>query len=99
MGSMERGVMTEADMKRLRVLGAAPVFGAVPGSRGEGAPPGAPPLRVVEAPDWFGELSHLTHSRRSATVTAVGDITVWRVARGGLHPGPGRAPPPAPRRA
>ena len=106
-------------MKRLRVLGAAPVFGALPeeglqdvlanvreeiygsgavifaeGDEGrdlyllqsgtvritaEGGDPEGPPLRVADAPDWFGELSHLTHSRRSATVTAVNEVTVWRL--------------------
>ena len=28
----------------------------------EGADPESPPLRVAEAPDWFGELSLLTHA-------------------------------------
>ncbi len=111
--------MGEGDMKRLRVLGAAPVFGALPeeglrevvaglheetyghgavifaeGDEGHdlyllqsgrvqitarGDDPESPPLRTLEAPDWFGELSLLTHSPRSATVTALSDVTVWRL--------------------
>jgi len=103
----------------MRVLGAAPVFGALPeeslrhvtaslqeetyaagavifaeGDEGRdlyllqsgtvritvrGGDPESPPVRVVEAPDWFGELSLLTRAPRSATVTAVADVTVWRL--------------------
>ena len=113
------GRMGEGDMRRLRVLGAAPVFGALPeeglrevlaslheetyghgavifaeGDEGRdlyllqtgavqvtvrGGDPESPPVRVLEAPDWFGELSLLTYSPRSATVTALSDVTVWRL--------------------
>jgi signal transduction histidine kinase len=37
-------------------------------------------VRVVEAPDWFGELSLLTRAPRSATVTAAAGVTLWRLA-------------------
>ena len=111
--------MDDRDLRRVRVLGAAPVFGALPeeslrqvtasvreetyapgavifaeGDEGRdlyllqsgtvritvrGGDPESPPVRVVEAPDWFGELSLLTRAPRSATVTAVADVTVWRL--------------------
>jgi signal transduction histidine kinase len=44
-----------------------------------GGDPESPPVRVVKAPDWFGELSLLTRAPRSATVTAVADVIVWRL--------------------
>ncbi len=115
----EGNVVTEDRLRRMRVLAAAPVFGALPegslcevvaGLREEAYEPGAvifaegdegrdlyllqagtvyvtvrggdpdsPPVRVLEAPDWFGELSLLTHRPRSATVAAVTPVTVWRL--------------------
>ncbi len=117
---MRRGGVAGGEARRLGVLAAAPVFGALPaeslrqvtaslreeihgsgavifaeGDEGQdlyllaagrvqiavrGGDPESPPVRVVEAPGWFGEMSALTGSRRSATVTAVTDVTVWRLA-------------------
>ncbi|HEY7676739.1 MAG TPA: ATP-binding protein [Candidatus Methylomirabilis sp.] len=112
--------MDERDVRRMRVLRAAPVFGVLPeeslrevtaslqeetyapgavifaeGDEGRdlyllqsgtvritvrGSDPESPPVRVVEAPDWFGELSLLTRAPRSATVTAAAGVTLWRLA-------------------
>ena len=114
-----RKVMTEEQVRRVGVLAAAPVFGALPEAslRGviaslreqmyapgavvfaemdegqdlyllqsgtvhvtvRGRDPESPPVRVLEAPNWFGELSLLTHRPRSATVTAVTDVALWRL--------------------
>ena len=111
--------MDEGDVRRMWVLAAAPVFGALPeeslrqvaaslheetygpgavifaqGDEGRdlyllqagtvqiavrGTDPESPPVRVMTGPDWFGELSLLTHGPRSATVAALSEVTVWRL--------------------
>ncbi len=117
--AVRRGGVAGWEARRLGVLAAAPVFGALPeeslrqvaaslreethgsgavifaeGDEGRdlyllragtvqitvrGGDPESPPVRVLEAPDWFGELSLLTRAPRSATVTAVTDVAVWRL--------------------
>ncbi|MFB3818196.1 MAG: ATP-binding protein [Candidatus Methylomirabilales bacterium] len=47
----------------------------------EGADPDAPPIGVLEAPSWFGEMGILTGRPRSATVTAATPCLVWTLPR------------------
>jgi signal transduction histidine kinase len=42
-----------------------------------GGDPESPPVNVLEAPSWFGELAALTKQPRTSTVTALTDSEVW----------------------
>jgi signal transduction histidine kinase/CRP-like cAMP-binding protein len=39
----------------------------------------SPPVNILEAPSWFGELAVLTRERRTSTVTALTDAEVWNL--------------------
>ena len=42
-----------------------------------GGDPESPPVNVLDAPSWFGELAVLTKQPRTSTVTALTDSEVW----------------------
>jgi signal transduction histidine kinase len=47
----------------------------------DGADPEAPPVGILEAPTWFGEVGILTRQRRTAGVTALAPCTIWTLPR------------------
>ncbi len=42
-----------------------------------GGDPDSPPVGVIEAPSWFGELAIITRQPRTATIKALTDSEVW----------------------
>jgi signal transduction histidine kinase len=46
-----------------------------------GSDPEAPPVGILSAPQWFGELAILTRQPRTATVIAATDCDVWTLSR------------------
>jgi signal transduction histidine kinase len=46
-----------------------------------GGDPEAPPVAIIEPPQWFGELAILTRYPRTATVTAAIESEVWSLSR------------------
>ena len=42
-----------------------------------GGDPDSPPVGVIEAPNWFGELAIITRQPRTATIKALTDSEVW----------------------
>ncbi len=47
----------------------------------EGGDPEVPPVAVIEAPHWFGELALLTGPTRFVTITALTDSESWVLSR------------------
>ncbi len=47
----------------------------------QGGDPESPPVGVIEAPSWFGELAIVTRQPRTATLTALSDSEVWTLSR------------------
>ncbi|MBI4574370.1 MAG: cyclic nucleotide-binding domain-containing protein [candidate division NC10 bacterium] len=47
----------------------------------QGGDPESPPIGIIEAPSWFGELAILTRQPRTATVTALTGCEVWTLSR------------------
>ena len=47
----------------------------------EGGDPEVPPVAVIDAPHWFGELAALTESTRFVTITALTDSEAWELPR------------------
>jgi len=47
----------------------------------QGGDPESPPIGLIEAPNWFGELAILTRQPRTATVTALTGCEVWTLSR------------------
>ncbi|MEK7219681.1 MAG: ATP-binding protein [candidate division NC10 bacterium] len=47
----------------------------------QGGDPESPPVGLIEAPSWFGELAILTRQPRTATVTALTESEVWTLSR------------------
>jgi len=47
----------------------------------EGGDPESPPVGIIEAPNWFGELAILIRQPRTATVTALTESEVWTLSR------------------
>jgi signal transduction histidine kinase/CRP-like cAMP-binding protein len=47
----------------------------------EGGDPEVPPVAVIDAPHWFGELAVLTAPTRFVTITASADSEVWVLSR------------------
>ncbi len=47
----------------------------------QGGDPESPPIGIMEAPSWFGELAILTRQPRTATVTALTGCEVWTLSR------------------
>ncbi len=46
-----------------------------------GGDPDSPPVGILEAPSWFGELAIITRQPRTATITALTDSEVWVLPR------------------
>jgi signal transduction histidine kinase/CRP-like cAMP-binding protein len=46
-----------------------------------GGDPDSPPVGIIEAPSWFGELAVITRKPRTATITALTDSEVWLLPR------------------
>ncbi len=46
-----------------------------------GGDPDSPPVGILEAPSWFGELAIITRQPRTATITALTDCEVWVLPR------------------
>jgi signal transduction histidine kinase len=46
-----------------------------------GGDPDSPPVGVIEAPSWFGELALVTRQPRTATIRALTDSEVWVLPR------------------
>jgi signal transduction histidine kinase/CRP-like cAMP-binding protein len=46
-----------------------------------GGDPESPPVGIIQAPSWFGELAILIHQPRTATVTALTESEVWTLSR------------------
>jgi signal transduction histidine kinase len=46
-----------------------------------GGDPESPPVGMIQAPSWFGELGILIHQPRTATVTAITESEVWTLSR------------------
>jgi signal transduction histidine kinase/CRP-like cAMP-binding protein len=51
----------------------------------QGGDPESPPVGVLEAPSWFGELALLTCQPRTATLTALTESEVWTLSRHGFE--------------
>ncbi|MEK6716695.1 MAG: cyclic nucleotide-binding domain-containing protein, partial [candidate division NC10 bacterium] len=47
----------------------------------QGGDPESPPVGLIEAPSWFGELAILTRQPRTATLTALTESEVWTLSR------------------
>ncbi len=47
----------------------------------QGGDPESPPIGIIEAPNWFGELAILTRQPRTATVTALTVSEIWTLSR------------------
>jgi signal transduction histidine kinase len=47
----------------------------------EGGDPESPPVGIIEAPSWFGELAIVTRQPRTANVTALTESEVWILPR------------------
>jgi signal transduction histidine kinase/CRP-like cAMP-binding protein len=47
----------------------------------QGGDPESPPVGVIQAPSWFGELAIVTRQPRTATLTALSDSEVWTLSR------------------
>jgi signal transduction histidine kinase/CRP-like cAMP-binding protein len=47
----------------------------------EGGNPEVPPVAVIDAPHWFGELAVLTRPTRFVTITASNDCEAWVLSR------------------
>ncbi len=58
----------------------------------EGADPESPPVGIIHAPNWFGELAILIRQPRTATVTALTESEVWALSRDQLDAAFGRHP-------
>jgi signal transduction histidine kinase len=50
-------------------------------ARVKGGDTDAPPVGIIDPPQWFGELAILTRQPRTATVTAAVDSEVWTLSR------------------
>jgi signal transduction histidine kinase len=46
-----------------------------------GGDPDSPPVGVIEAPSWFGELAIVTRQPRTATIRALTDSEIWVLPR------------------
>jgi signal transduction histidine kinase len=46
-----------------------------------GGDPDSPPVGVIEAPSWFGELAIVTRQPRTATIKALTDSEIWVLPR------------------
>jgi len=47
----------------------------------DGGDPEVPPVAVVDAPHWFGELAVLTEPTRFVTIAALSDVETWVLSR------------------
>jgi len=58
----------------------------------DGGDPEVPPVAVVDAPHWFGELAVLTAPSRFVTIAAVSDAETWVLSRDRFEAWIGRHP-------
>ena len=47
----------------------------------ESGDPEVPPVKIISAPDWLGELGVLTGGARSVTITALAEVETWVLSR------------------